>query len=120
MIPRLFTIAVGLWLMAAPAVLGYGGIASDHDRIVGPMLASFGCVALWEATRPLRWMNLVIGAWMLAAPWLLGFAWPATLNTTLCALVAGGAAIVRGRIQHRFGGGWRELWQPERENVGSR
>jgi hypothetical protein len=109
---QLINVAIGIWLMAAPDVLGYGGIAADHDRIVGPLVATFACVACWEATRPLRWVNLPVGAWMLLAPWLLGFPSTATIDTMLCGIAVACLSLVRGKLKHRFDGGWAALWRP--------
>ena len=108
--PRLINIVIGLWLMAAPAVLRYDGIASDHDRIVGPIIASLACIAIWETTRGLRWGNLLIGAWMLLAPWLLWFPADATTSTMLSGGAVAALSLVRGKLKHRFDGGWN-LWR---------
>lgn len=102
---------LGIWLMAAPALLAYGGVAADHDHIVGPVVATFACVAIWEATRAVRWANLPIGLWMLAAPWVLNFPAPATTNALLSGLLIAALSIPRGRFTHRFGGGWSSLWR---------
>ena len=100
---------VGIWLMAAPAVLGYGGVAANHDRIVGPVVASFACIALWEVTRPLRWLDLAAGLWLIAAPWILGFARDAAVNSVIAGLAIAALSLVRGKLTHQFGGGWRTL-----------
>ena len=104
--PRLINIAIGIWLMAAPAILRYDGLAADHDRIVGPIIASLACIAIWETTRGLRWLNLLIGAWMLLAPWVLSFPADATWNTMLAGAAVAGLSLVRGTLKHSFGGGW--------------
>ena len=80
---RILTAALGIWLMAAPAVLGYDRPASADDRIVGPLAAAFAIVAIWEVTRPLSWMNLLLGLWLIVAPWLLGYGLTATINSTV-------------------------------------
>jgi hypothetical protein len=49
--PRLLTVAVGIWLMAAPAVLGYAGTPATSDRIAGPVVAAIGIVAASTVTR---------------------------------------------------------------------
>ena len=108
--PRLINIAIGVWLMAAPGVLRYGGVPADHDRVVGPILASLACIAIWESTRSLRWINLLIGLWMLLAPWVIGFPTGATINTMICGAAVAGLSLVRGKLIHRFGLGWR-LWR---------
>ncbi|MGH7449106.1 MAG: SPW repeat domain-containing protein [Longimicrobiales bacterium] len=106
---RVVTVLAGLWLMAAPAVLGYGGPASASDRIIGPLAVSVGLVALWEATRPVRWTGVGLGAWLLVAPWLLGYGTTPLLNGSLAGTVLIGCAFVRGDIEQSFGGGWRAI-----------
>lgn len=103
--------AVGIWLMAAPAVLGYGGTARDHDHIFGPLIANFAIVAVWEATRGVRLANVPIGAWLLLAPWLLGYGAAETWNSLLCGAAVLGLSLIRGKITNRYGGGWSALWK---------
>lgn len=45
--------ALGVWLIAAPAAIGYAGSARINDGIFGPLVASIAVIAIWEATRPL-------------------------------------------------------------------
>lgn len=109
---RLANTAVGIWLMAAPAVLGYGGPAATNDRIVGPLAATFAIVAIWETTRALRWLNLALGLWLLAAPWLLGgYAGDAVLNSLAAGALLALFSLVRGEMKQKYGGGWRALWR---------
>jgi len=108
---QILNVLLGLWLMAAPAVLGYAGPAAVNDYIVGPLAASFATVALWEATRPLRWANLALGLWLLIAPWVLGYGWTALANSTLVGVLLMAFSFVSGQLQHRFGGGWASLWR---------
>lgn len=107
---HLVSAAVGIWLMAAPAVLGYGDPAATSDRIVGPLVASFALIALWEVTRAIRWVNVVLAAWMILAPVLLGYEHLAFINSVSSGLMVGGLSLVRGRTKHSFAGGWRSLW----------
>lgn len=104
MIAQILNFAIGIWLMAAPAVLGYGPPAATNDRIVGPIAGSFAFVALWEVARPLRWAVVPLGLWQVAAPWFLG-AYPvhAIWNSVLSGLLLTALACVRGRIRQRFG-----------------
>ena len=102
---------LGVWLLAAPAVLGYGDPARTNDRIVGPLAASLAAIAVWEVTRPLRWANLAFGLWLLAAPWLLNYETTATVNSTLTGVLFAALSLVRGTYRpERFGGGWAALW----------
>ena len=104
--PRLVDTLVGLWLMAAPAVLGYAGAARANDRIVGPLVASIAVIAIWEVTRPLRWTNVALGAWLLAAPWLFGAGPAPLLNDMTAGLLLIAMALKRGPSRTRVGGGW--------------
>ncbi|HLT46676.1 MAG TPA: SPW repeat protein [Rubricoccaceae bacterium] len=102
---------LGVWLMAAPAVLGYGAPAAVNDRIVGPVAASFAVIAWWQATRPARWVNLPLGLWLIAAPFVLGYGATAPLVNSLAVGAALAAlSLVRGTVDKRFGGGWRAVW----------
>lgn len=115
---RIINMLLGLWLMAAPDILGYDRPAADNDRIVGPILATFACVAIWEITRSLRWVNLLLGLWLILAPWVLGFPTDATINSTAVGAVVTALPFVRGRMTHRFGGGWTSLWRPSESTTG--
>lgn len=109
---RLASAAVGLWLMAAPAVLAYGAPAATNDRIVGPVAATFAVIAIWEVTRALRRVNLLLGLWMLAAPWLLGsYPTDATLNSMAAGALLAAFSLFRGDIAQEYGGGWSAVWR---------
>jgi hypothetical protein len=101
--------------MAAPALLGYvGSTASVHDRIVGPLVAALGCIAVWEVTRGVRIANAALGAWLIAAGFLLGHpavgvAWLGTSGVALLLLSLGGRGASRA-----YGGGWRSLLSQSR------
>jgi hypothetical protein len=106
---QMILVLVGLWLMAAPDVLGYDGAAATSDRIAGPVLAAVSFLAVFQITRGLRWANLPIGAWLAAAPWVLGFPADATVNSMLCGAAALVLAPIGSPDQRRYGGGWIAL-----------
>lgn len=108
---RFIVAAVGIWLMAAPAVLKYGNPAQANDRIIGPVVATFAIIAIWEITRGLRWMNFLLGLWLVAAPFLMGYdnATP-RWNDVAAGAVIVGLSLVKGKITQKFGGGWRSLF----------
>lgn len=108
---RVLNTILGLWLMAAPAVLQYGDPAQVVDRILGPVAASFAIIAMGEATRPVRHMNLLIGVLLLLAPWVLGYPGDATVNSMVVGAAMIGLSRVRGKVEERFGGGWRRVWR---------
>lgn len=110
-----FTALVGIWLMFAPFVLGYEEhAAAGVDRIVGPLIANFSIIAVWECTRNLRWLNLLNALTLLVLPWVLGYPTAATVNSTLIGLLVVALTFVPYPLTHRFGGGWASLWGKRR------
>ncbi len=109
---RLLNICLGVWLMAAPSVLGYGGAARTNSTVVGALAASFACVALWEATRPLRWVNFALGLWLAVTAMALGSG-AAAVNGALVGILMAAAARAGGEVKGRYGGGWAALWRSE-------
>ena len=110
---RIAGFVLGLWLMAAPAVLGYADPARTNDHIMGPIAASFAFIAIWQLMRPLRWIELVVGAWLLAAPWILGYGTAPTGNSLVVGLLLAVLAFLGARTNKRFGGGWASLLRSE-------
>jgi hypothetical protein len=116
MFTQIATIVAGLWLMVAPAVLGYGDsgaarAAANNDWIVGPLVASFATVALWQATRAVRWVNVALGVWLMLAALVLPYPEVAAILVAVTGLAVAVLASRGGRISHAFGGGWRVLWR---------
>ena len=106
---QLASALLGVWLMIAPALLGYGGSAQTNDRIVGPLIAAFGFVAAWGVTRSLRWANLPLGVWLLVAPWVLGYGPIPTVNSLVVGVLVIALAFIRGRVTESYAGGWSSL-----------
>ncbi len=110
---QLVSAGLGLWLLAAPGVLGYGGGAGRNDRIVGPVIASVALIALWEVMRPVRWANLPLGLWLVVAPWIVGYHGAARPLSVLVGAIVAACALAPGTYRPgRFGGGWAALWAP--------
>jgi hypothetical protein len=109
---RILTIGAGLWLMIAPSVLGYSGAAAHINRITGPLASTFALIAMWEATRAMRWAVLPITLGTLLAPLLFEHSSVATVSNVLTAMIMAVCSFVKGKRQHQFGGGWRALWHP--------
>lgn len=107
--PRFLNAAIGVWLMAAPAVIGYGGVAADADRIAGPTVAATALIAVTEATRSIRWLNLPIGVGLVILPFLLDYSLGALSNSVACGLAIAALSLVRGSLSRQIGGGWAAL-----------
>ena len=106
---------LGLWLMVAPAVLGYDEPLSTVHRIIGPMVAAVGIVALWGHLHALsRWLHPPLGVLLVIVPPLLDVL-GAGIGTVpfVNSLVVGPALLVLGvlggRVTERYGGGWSSL-----------
>ncbi|MBW6392113.1 NAD-dependent epimerase/dehydratase family protein [Billgrantia antri] len=92
-----FNVALGAWLVASPATLGYSGGMAVSDMASGLLLALFGALSLSLKMSWARWAAAVVGLWVLFAPlvfWSESAA--AYLNGTLVGTLAiGFAALVR-------------------------
>lgn len=106
----LLSAALGVWLMATPAVLGIRGAAADSHHLAGALVVTWAVIAFGEVARPVRLLNIPMGIWIAGAPWLLS---GATDVSRWADVLAGGLLIAlsirRGRIDERFGGWNRYL-----------
>lgn len=102
---------LGIWLIAAPGVLGYSGIASVNDRIVGPWVAAIAYIAVWEVNRGLRYLNMVFGIWLMIAGWILDYPVPAAMNVVIIGVLIVSFSCVEGKRRHQYAGGWASLWR---------
>lgn len=115
MIARIAPVLAGVWLMFAPAALGYGGPAADNDRIFGPIGAAIAFVAIWEVMRPLRWGTLPMGLWLIVAPLVIGYdSTAAIVSSIVTGLVMAVGTFFGNETKQRYGGGWSTLL-PDRE-----
>ena len=119
MIAQPVGIAVGLFLVAAPAVFGYAGTrASDVHRTLGPIAASLAFIALWQATKAVRLPNLAVGATLVVAPVIVHHDAEAAAVALTAGLLLVAAIPFAGPDRRRLGGGWRAAWPfaPERSS----
>ena len=109
--PHVVTAAPGMWLMAAPSVLGYGPAAWTNEQIVGPLVVALAVIAVWEATLSVRWGNVVLGLWLLVTAWVQCN--DDTTGLTLQCFAVGAPlallATIRGPISQQVGG-WSAMW----------
>lgn len=96
--------AIGVWIMAEPAVLGVTGGAADSGYLAGALVVTWSVIGFAEITRPVRLLNIPTGLWIAIAPWVLSGATSRSTWIDVCAgvlLVA--LSLPRGRIDTRFG-----------------
>lgn len=110
--PQALSAVLGLWLLAAPALLGYGGTASDSDRIVGPIVYAIAFISLAGVARSLLRLNLLPALWLIVSPWAFSFDLTPLLNSLVVGAAIGGLALlalIPSTAPDHFGGGWAAL-----------
>jgi hypothetical protein len=96
--------ALGVWLLAAPAVLGTTGAAAASDYLLGALVVTWAVIAFGEIARPVRLLNVLMGLGLLVAPWLLqGGTSTSQWNDVFVGVALIGLSVPRGRIESRFG-----------------
>lgn len=110
---RSAVVVIGIWLMVAPAVLGYGSTAADVDRILGPVAGGIAFVAIWAVAHPIRWATVPAGALLVVAP-VLGYPLEAAVSSILSGLAIIALAFVGGDPSGSYGGGWQAIWKGRR------
>jgi hypothetical protein len=66
---------LGLWLIAAPWLLGFGAEANPtwNAVIFGLLIAVVSLVTLFRVMAWEEWLNLAAGVWLVISPWVLGY-----------------------------------------------
>jgi hypothetical protein len=64
---------IGLWLIAAPSVMGYEGPEVFQDRLVGALVACLALLSSIATLRRLRWATIGLGLWLMLAPVVLQY-----------------------------------------------
>ncbi len=115
---KIINIILGIWLIVAPSILGYGSAPSDNGHIVGPIIVTFSVIALWEASHGVRKWNYPFALWLLLAPWILEYDYALAAGSDM---VTGILVIIfssfKQKIENRYGGGWVSLWKENPEHM---
>ena len=102
--------AVGLWVMIAPAALGYSGTtAAKLAWLVGPLVFTFAWVALSGVLRALQWANVALGLALAIGGLAVAAGSLDAVNHLACGVLVALLSIRRGARRHSYGGGWRAL-----------
>ncbi|SFQ02775.1 SPW repeat protein [Tranquillimonas alkanivorans] len=85
-------LALGIWLIIAPFVLGYSGLPAPlwNDLVCGLLIAILAGVRLGKPAHAewASWTNAGIGAWLIIAPWVLaGYLSAAVWNDVIVGIV---------------------------------
>jgi uncharacterized membrane protein len=98
------TMAIGAALMFTRILFDAGGQAADNDHLIGALVITVAGIALAEAARPLRYVNVAFGAWLVAAPWLLqGYTAAGSAASVLGGVLLVVLALPRGPIRQHYG-----------------
>ncbi len=101
----LVTVALGLWLMLAPYLLGSRAPAAHSDHLLGALIVTVAIIALADVGRAARFVNVALGAWVMISPWLLeGATASAAWNDAIVGVLVILLSFRRGRIDERYGG----------------
>ena len=96
--------AIGIWLMASPAVFGTAKPASASSHLVGALVLVVAIVAMAEVVRAGRYLNLLAGVWLVLSHWLLtGAPVTARITTTLAGLALIALSLPRGPVVESYG-----------------
>ncbi|MCC9167568.1 SPW repeat domain-containing protein [Pontibacter harenae] len=95
---------VGMWVMAAPGVLGYSGTIANSNHLAGAIVVTFAIIAMSEVARPLRYLHILLGLWLVAAPFILG----ANQDMAMWNSLAAGIIIIplafrKGKVEDKRG-----------------
>lgn len=100
------SVAIGLWLMVAPAAFGIGieAAAADSDHLVGALIVVVAIISLAEVARPARFLNLLLGVWLMIAPWFLsGATVLSRWNSAVMGLAVALLSLPLGRLRDHYG-----------------
>jgi len=104
----LVSAALGLWLMASPALFKTQGSVAHSDHVLGALVVTVAIIAFAEVARAARFINVLLALGIIVLPWLLG-------GTVLVAgindLIVGALIIVLsippGKIKNTY-----DSWNP--------
>lgn len=100
------SVAIGVWLMFAPAAFGIGieQPAADSNHLVGSIIIVVAVISLAEVARPARFLNVPLGLWLIIAPWFLPGATTASQwNSALMGIAVILLSLPLGKLRDHYG-----------------
>jgi len=97
---------IGAWLLFTRLTFGTTETMANADHVIGFLVLTTLSIAAAEATRAVRYLNVMFGAALLVTPFLLGAGTAATINSTVCGMSLIALSLRRGTIRQRYG-----IWQ---------
>jgi Vitamin K epoxide reductase family len=97
-------LAIGIWIMAQPHLLSFGGKIADYDYLLGAFVVTVAAVATAEVTRTVRFVNILLGLLLIVCASLFARPLPTVFYSEL---ISGAllciASLPRGAIIERYG-----------------
>ena len=99
----LASIAVGLWVMASPDVLGFAGLAADVAHLGGALAVTVAAVAMAEPLRAGRLVNVATGLALAGIPWFTEAPAAALVSASLTGVAIAILSLWRGPVREQYG-----------------
>jgi len=109
---RVLTIALGVWLLIAPAIIATTEATRIMDRVIGPVVIWVGVLGLRAVTRPARVVNILAAIALLIAPWLAPITTAQQWNSEVVGWLLFALSIPQGPLGQRVDGGWMAILRP--------
>ncbi len=105
----LLSIALGLWMMAAPSVFGSSGTDAHSDHLLGALIVTISVISLADVGRAMRYLNVILAAGVIAAPWVVsGASATSRWNDVFAGVLVVLLSVRRGPVHERYGT-WERL-----------
>ncbi|MCB9471673.1 MAG: vitamin K epoxide reductase family protein [Candidatus Obscuribacterales bacterium] len=96
---------LGAWMMSAPALLGFAGVAANFDYFTGALVVTFSITAMAEVSHSARLLNIPIAIALIISPLFIQSVTVIALANQVCAgIILVLISIPRAKINARFGG----------------
>jgi SPW repeat len=80
----LYTLACGLYLLAAPWLFGFVRPLGRLDaELIGSAIVALSIAAIFVFAEWEEWLKVLLGVWLIAAPWVLGFAHTSAMHVSI-------------------------------------
>jgi hypothetical protein len=100
---------LGIWQMAVPGLLGQKGMVSNIDHLAGALVVAMSVLAMSEAIRTIRFLNILLALLIIVSPWIsAGSTTHGTINNLIVGVVIIVLSISRGKISESYGA-WNKL-----------
>lgn len=101
---------IGLIIIISPGILEFTKTETNINHILGPIVFTFAVISWWECNRNVRLLNVAAGACLIIGSFLFKFQQDAFLVDVIAGVLLILFSLVKGKVEQKFGGGWRSLF----------